>query len=428
MSIIVVFPRLKLDSMIVEVHFPTIGSILPLAITHFTPAEIGDNVRLFGRNSTSQQSPFPTIKKDDRWVLELHDISTHGDENNFLNLVVGFEFIRDEDFSTPKELWVKASLALVALDTVIWTGALPVTVVPRGKPLLVLDASVTDPGDLGRGDMVTFNVDIHHDPNSTAMAHNVTAKLISTPFVKFDSFGKLEDGSQPTVIVKTNNILFKWPQLDLTDRPRFTFKMRIDPDKKERPGDHRFVGPLDTLYRGTAIPGKRLRTETKLLQFFYKIFPDADRQTVPEFRERSFLVDSQSSKVYFCNYARRRQGLNACFAHDENNPSQHENWRVLSPMLGSLLGVSQAESQLYGVSHCGRAYMMSEDDGRNWFSIPRDDWTKARQTGYVPAMEVIEGENADSSTAQGTTWRANDTGILRLPTGETDWQQVASWT
>eukprot|EP00058_Branchiostoma_floridae_P004052 XP_002589540.1 hypothetical protein BRAFLDRAFT_97038 [Branchiostoma floridae] len=382
MSIIVLLPRLKWDRLVVEVHFPTLGSILPLSITHFSPAEVEENVRLFGRNSTSQQSSLPIIKKDDRWVLELDDISTLGVENNFLKLVAIFEFTRDEAFSTPEEVWARVSAGCVALDTVIWTGAIPVTVVPRGKPLLELDASVTDPGNLGRGEMVTFNVDLRHDPNSTATAYNVTVKLISTPFVKFVSFGKLDDGSKPTVVLKANTILFKWPQLGLTDRLRFTFKMRIDPDQKERAGDHRFVGPVETLYRGTALPGKRLRTEAKLLQFFYKILPEADRRTVP----------------------------------------------VLSPMLGSLLGVSQAESQLYGVSHCGRAYMVSEDDGRNWYSVPRDDWTRARGADYVPAMEVREGENADGSTAYGTTWRANDTGILRLPAGETVWQQVASWT
>ncbi|XP_078677630.1 uncharacterized protein LOC144914054 isoform X1 [Branchiostoma floridae x Branchiostoma belcheri] len=428
MSIIVVFPRLRFDSLTVDVHFPTTGSILPLSITHLTLAEVGDNVRLFGRNRTNQQSSLPIIKKEDHWVLEIGNISIFGDENNFLKLAVGFEFTKDEDFSTPKQLWARVSASCVALDTVIWTGALPLTVVPRGKPLLVLDASVSDPGDLSRGDMVTFTVDLRHDPNSTATAYNVTTKLFSTPFVKFVRLGEPENGQEPRVIAKANAILFKWPELDLTDRHRFTFQMRIDPESKERPGDHRFVGPIETAYRGTALPRKRLRTETKLLQFFYTIFSDADRQTVPEFRERSFLVDSQNNKVYFCNYARRRQGLNACFAHDENNPSQHENWRVLSPMLGSLLGVNQAGSKLYGVSHCGRAYMVSEDDGRNWFSIPREEWTKTRQTDYVRAMEVKEGENADGSTEQGTTWRANDTGILRLPAGESAWQQVASWT
>ncbi|KAI8501306.1 hypothetical protein Bbelb_205770 [Branchiostoma belcheri] len=409
MSVIVVFPRLRFDSLTVEVHFPTIGSILPLSITHLTLAEVGDNVRLFGRNRTNQQSSLPIIKKEDHWVLEIGNISIFGDENNFLKLAVGFEFTKDEDFSTPKQLWARVSASCVALDTVIWTGALPLTVVPRGKPLLVLDASVSDPGDLSRGDMVTFIVDLRHDPNSTATAYNVTTKLFSTPFVKFVRLGELENGPEPRVIAKANAILFKWPELGLTDRHRFTFQMMIDPESKERPGDHRFVGPIETLYRGTALPGKRLRTETKLLQFFYKIvkISDADWQTVP---------------------GERRQGLNACFVHDENNPSQHGHWRVLSPMLGSLLGVNQAGSELYGVSHCGRAYMVSEDDGRDWFSIPREDWTKARQTDYVRAMEVKEGENADGSTEQGTTWRANDTGILRLPAGESAWQQVASWT
>ncbi|CAH1265247.1 Hypp3145 [Branchiostoma lanceolatum] len=364
---------------------------------------------------------------DDRCTLELKDISTLGANENFINLAIGYEFTKDEELWAPKELWARVG-ADITLERAIWTAALPVTVVPRGKPVLVLDASVTDTGNLGRGEMVTFNVDLRHDPNSTAAAYNVTVKLISTPFVKYVSLGTLTDGPTPTVSVKPNKVSFKWPQLDIDDRLQFTFKMRIDPDHKERPGDHRFVGPLETLYRGTALPGRRLRTETKLLQFFYKIVENPERQTVPEFREKSFLVDSQNNKVYFCNYARRRKGLNACFAHDENSSSEQESWRVLSPILGSLLGVSRAESQLYGVSHCGRAYMMSEDDGRTWYSVPRDDWTRARQTDYVPAMEVREGENSDGSTAHGTTWRANDTGILRLPVGETSWQQVASWT
>ncbi|XP_078596817.1 uncharacterized protein LOC144873379 [Branchiostoma floridae x Branchiostoma japonicum] len=422
MSIAVAFPRLSYDRLVVEVYRPTVDSILPIAITHVTITEVGNNLQLSGWNSTALQSA-----QDDRWLLELTGISTIGTEGNFLNLAVGYEFTKDEEFWAPKELWARAAVD-ITFDRTIWTGALPITVVPRGKPVLVMDASVTDTGNLGRGEMVTFNVDLRHDPNSTAAAHNVTMKLISTPYVKYVSLGRMTDGPRPTVIVKANKILFKWPELKLDDWPQFTFKMRIDPDQKERPGDHRFVGPVETLYRGTALQGKRLRTEAKLLQFFYKIVENTERQNVPEFREKSFLVDSQNNKVYFCNYARRRKGLNACFAHDENSKSEHENWRVLSPLLGSLLGVSRAESQLYGVSHCGRAYMMSEDDGRNWFSVPRDDWTRARGTDYVPAMEVREGENADGSTAHGTTWRANDTGILRLPVGETSWQQVASWT
>ncbi|XP_035677903.1 uncharacterized protein LOC118416770 [Branchiostoma floridae] len=113
--------------------------------------------------------------------------------------------------------------------------------------------------------------------------------------------------------------------------------MRIDPDEKERAGDHRFVGPVETLYRGTALLGKRLRTEAKLLQFFYKIVENPERQNVPEFREKSFLVDSQNNKVYFCNYARRRKGLNACFSHDENSKSEHENWRGMGHESNSLI-------------------------------------------------------------------------------------------
>ncbi|XP_078676821.1 uncharacterized protein LOC144913773 [Branchiostoma floridae x Branchiostoma belcheri] len=428
MTVTVVFPRLNYDTIKVEVYRPAIGSIVPLSLTHLTLTNVGDNLRIFGWNSTSSQSVLPITKEDDRWMLELTDISVLGTGDNVLNIAVGYEFTNEEGFIAPMELWARVG-AEITLDSVVWTGALPVTLVPRDKPVLALDASVTDSGDLGRGEMVTFNVDLHHDSNSTAAAHNVTVRLMTTPFVKYASLGRLTDGPRPTVILKGNKILFKWPQLELDDRPQFAFQMRIDPDEKEWPGDHRFVGPVETLYRGAAIPARRLRTEIQLLQFSYKIVDNPEIQTVPEFREKSFLVDSQNNKVYFCNYARRRKGLNACFAHEEDSSSEQETWRVLSPILGSLLGVARAESQLYGVSHCGRAYMVSDDDGRNWFSIPRGDWTgRARQTDYVPAMDVREGENSDGSTEHGTTWRANHTGILRLSVGETAWQQVASWT